>query len=142
MPRVTSKRIDTKDLQGEGSFIVVRKVGWKQAKEVNKYLGVGDVSLRDDMTSEEKEKHINEEVRMTEDVLCNAVVEWNWSDEAGNPLPVPRSTADLDLLLAEEVAFILDAALGKSESDSKNSGSGSSTTSGSEEKTTPPLTNG
>jgi hypothetical protein len=140
--RVTSKRIESKSLQGEGSYIIIKRVGWKQAKDVNKYLGVGDVSLRADMTSEEKAKHIDKEVALTEDILCNAVVEWNWTDDQGNPLPVPRKPADLDLLLAEEVQFILDAALDRLEEPKKNSETGSSTTSGSAEQTTPPPTSG
>lgn len=141
MTRVTSKRIETKDLQGEGSFIVVKTVGWKTAKRINEFLIMGNVELRADMTNEQKKKHVDEETALTEQILFSSIVDWNWADENNNALPIPRTTDDLDLLTVEEVQFLLSSVTGKN-GDLKNSESGSSTTSGLEAQTTLPQTSG
>lgn len=143
MPRVTSKRIDTTSLQGEDSYIVIRPVSWKTAKQARAFLAIGDVSLRTDMTNQQKVDHMAQESALTEECLFTSVVEWNWADESGKPLPVPRKTEDLDLLTSEEVQFLLSVSTGASVStDLKNSESGPSITSGSGVKITPLQTNG
>lgn len=142
MPRITSKRIETTDLQGEGSFVVIRKMSYGDTKQSMKFLAFGDVEQREDMTPEDKLKKMNEEAAFTESILFNGVVEWNWSDENGNALPVPRKTEDVDKLTMEEVSFLVEALTTTPESQAKNSESGSSTTSGSAETTTPPPTSG
>lgn len=129
MARVTSKRIETIDLQGEGSFIVVKPVGWKTAKKINEFLIMGNVEVRADMSDPEKKKHIEEETALTEQVLFSSIVEWNWADENGTALPIPRTTDDLDLLTVEEVQFLLSSVTGKN-GDLKKLESGPSTTSG------------
>lgn len=142
MPRVTSKKIETKDLQGEGSYVVLRKMSYGDTKQSMKFLALGDVSQREDMSSEEKLSKMNEEAAFTESMIFNGVVEWNWSDENGNALPVPRKAEDLDKLTMEEVSFLVTALTTIPESVAKNSESGSSTISGSAETTTPPPTSG
>lgn len=141
MTRVTSKRIETTNLQGEGSFIIVKTVGWKTAKKINEFLSIGNVMSRADMTNEQKKKHVDEETALTEQILFSCIVDWNWADETGVPLPIPMNTEDLDLLTVDEVQFLLSSVTGKN-GDLKNSESGSLTTSGSEEKTTLPQTSG
>lgn len=145
MPRVATKRIETIDLQGEGSYLIIKSVDWATAKKINGFLSIGNVKERADMTPEQKKKHLEAETELTERCLFTSIVFWNWADEDNNPLPVPRKTEDLDRLTNEEVQFLIEAVTGRNkpkENDLKNSESGSSTTSGLEEKTTLPQTSG
>lgn len=120
MARVTSKRIETPELQGEGSYIIVRPLEWKITKLAREFLAIGDVSVRTDMTDEQKIAHIKEETRLTEMCLFGSILEWNWSDEEGRPLPLPRTPEDLDALTNDEVSFLTNCALGKYEAKAKN----------------------
>lgn len=120
MPRVTGKRIDSKEFQGEGSFVVLRPLPWKAAKEARKFIAVGNVSSRTDISDEEKEQRIEAESNFTEDMIFRSVVEWNWTDDNGAPLPVPRKQEDLELLTMDEVSFLVESIIGLSDSKAKN----------------------
>lgn len=126
MPRVTSYRVPTTDLQGENSYVVFRRLGWKTAREVNKYLVIGNVQTRSDLTVDEIEKRIAEEERLTSECVLNGILEWNWQDENGTPIPIPTKMEDLDALTADEVTFLIMHATGASrqqelkEADAKN----------------------
>lgn len=125
MARVTSKKVDTKDLQGEGSFVEYKPVSWKTAKQARMFLAIGDVSNRVDMTDEQKQRHMEQETALTEECLFGSIVAWNWADENNNPLPIPRKAEDLDLLTGEEVNFLLSLTTQAPQADLKNSVSGS-----------------
>lgn len=112
MPRVTSYRVDTKDLQGEGSFVVFRRLGWKSAREVRKFIMLGNVRERPDLSVDEIEKRIAEEERLTSDCVLNGILEWNWEDEHGKPIAIPTKMSDLDDLTADEVTFLIEHATG------------------------------
>jgi hypothetical protein len=125
MARITSKKVDTKDLQGEGSFVEYKPVSWKTAKAARYFLSVGDVTNRIDMSDAEKQRHTEEETKLTEECLFGSIIAWNWADENNKPLPVPRTVEDLDLLTSEEVNFLLSLTTQAPQADLKNSGSGS-----------------
>jgi hypothetical protein len=107
MARIASKRIDTTDLQGEGSYILLKPVSYKVAKEARYFMIVGDVKGRVDMTDDQKDAHMKRESELTEEMIFNSVIGWNWQDENGVDLPLPRKSEDLDLLTADEVGFIV-----------------------------------
>lgn len=92
MPRQL-KRVDSSEVQGEGSYVVLKPPRWGDIKQLRK--------LSDDDP---------ESVATAEKVIADAVVEWNWADDAGQPLPLPSATPDvLDDLWATEVTWLLKA---------------------------------
>lgn len=117
MPRVTSRRIETPELQGEGSFVLFRKLSWGTAKKARRFMMIGDVRARADLTVEEIDKMLAEEAALTIDLVANGVLLWNWQDENGQPLHPPKSTEDLDLLTTDEVTFIVSCCSGNYPSD-------------------------
>jgi hypothetical protein len=123
MPRVTSRRIETPELQGEGSFVLFRKLSWKASKEARRFMMIGDVRARTDLTVEEIDKMLAEEEKLTIELVSTGVLQWNWQDEDGKPLPLPKKTADLDILNADEVAFLVKCSAGSypdAETEAKN----------------------
>ena len=120
MTRVTSKRIETTNLQGEGSFIVVKPVSYSTAKKARAFLFVEGGN-----TTEEKQGLADEQTQFTEKMIFESVVSWNWTDDENNPLPIPRKTEDLDALTVEEVNFIVQSITGMTGTQEKNLESGS-----------------
>ncbi len=118
MTRVTSKRIETPSVQGEGSFIVVKPVSYSMAKKARSYIANKQAVAKD------QEKVVEEETKFTEDMIFSSLVNWNWTDDAGEPLPLPRKSEDLDLLTMEEVDLIVKSITGMQVQE-KNSVSGS-----------------
>jgi hypothetical protein len=53
--------------------------------------------------------------------VAEHVVEWNWTDGEGKDLPYPKNDATvIDRLTNEELAFLNQAIVGRSEADRKN----------------------
>lgn len=107
MPRITSRRVETPALQGEGSYVVFRRISWKLAKDARKFLLIGNVRDRKDMDKEQIERLVAEEERLTLEAVFNGIIEWNWQDEDGKPLPIPKTGEELDALTADEVVFLV-----------------------------------
>lgn len=120
MARVSTKKIECTALQGEGSFVTVKPVSYKVAKEAGRFLAIGDVSARADMSEADKLAHTKREQELTESLIFGSIIEWNWSDETGKALPIPRTVEDLDLLTADEVAFLVSAIVGLTTGEAKN----------------------
>jgi len=103
MPKRQLKRIDTSEIQGDGSYIVLRSLTWGEVKDYQK-------RARDDEF---------DEMTDTEQILSTAIVEWNWVDYDGEPFPLPRDdNSVVERLLVNEVKFIVSAVLGGE--DTKN----------------------
>jgi len=50
---------------------------------------------------------------LLEQMITEAVVEWNWTDDAGDPLPLPKNDPDvLDDMPENELSFLLRVFLG------------------------------
>jgi hypothetical protein len=100
----------TTDLQGEGSFVTVRRMKYGEKKQFKAV--------------------VREEFRKTagelgegplEDRICGHVIAWNWTDEEGKTLPLPKDDPEvLDRLTEEEVLFLTQAIMGSVETDAKN----------------------
>ena len=121
MPRVTSRRVETPELQGEGSFVVFRKLSHGAVKEVRRFMVIGDVKERKDLTVEQIDEMIAKEEKLTLDLISNGVMDWNWQDENGNPLPIPKTTEDLDKMTDEEVQYIVMGCIGQLPQDQQQS---------------------
>lgn len=89
--------VRSEQVQGEGSFVVMRRLSFGEALRVGQLLKEGADGYK-------------EAVSLT---VRAAVVRWNWVDDEGKPLPPPGEGFDLDLLTDEEAAFLLDKAYGK-----------------------------
>ena len=96
MPRQTvTLKIDSSEVQGEGSFIVVSSnIRWKQVRQLQK-------QSRDAETGETD----NLELGMR--TIAAMIVDWNWTGDDGEPLPAPaKDPSILDDLTQEEMTWL------------------------------------
>ena len=95
--RTTVRRFDTEEVQGEGSFVVLSSLKVKEVRRLHK--------LTDVKEGEEEPDAFEEGVKM----LANHIVDWDWVDDDGNPLPKPKGKISvIDMLTNEESEFISD----------------------------------
>jgi hypothetical protein len=100
-------RVDSAEVQGEGSFVLLKRPSWS---EMRKYME-GKIDA-EDLTVYGKQ------------YLQMTVLDWNWVDDNGNPLPKPSDNPDvIDQLSIEESTFLMNA-LSFERKDPKNSDSG------------------
>ncbi|MDZ4768354.1 MAG: hypothetical protein SGJ24_04435 [Chloroflexota bacterium] len=78
--RQSTKRIDTTDLQGEGSFVIVRPFTYGRIRDLQ--ATAGNLSA-------------DEVAALDERTIIDGVQEWNWADEAGKALPLPAADASV-----------------------------------------------
>lgn len=83
------RRFDSEEVQGEGSWVDLHSMTWG---DVTKVMDGGSLKELDDA-----------EVGI--ELIANMVVDWNWVDDDGEPLPQP--TPDLiKSLPVEELMFL------------------------------------
>ena len=88
------KRYDTASVQGEGSYIVLRRPLYGRTKNFGKGLELEEI----------------------ETLLCELLIEWNWVDDDGRSLPLPSEDKSvLDQLTDEEFLFLAKALGGDAE---------------------------
>ena len=106
MPQKTLvKRVQTKDIQGEGTYVVVRALTWGEQKAFRR----------------EAEARVDPDEQLIEATLASRVIEWNWSDENEVPLPLPKDDPTvLDRLTDEELTCLTRAIFGTAKEGSKN----------------------
>ncbi len=102
-------RVESDEVQGEGSFVVLRRQSWRDAQANARMLaelngGVVPVA-GERVRATVAFLAANEQA--TNEMLQKAVVAWNWVDDAGKPLPIP-SEGDPDLN-SQEVQFLVRA---------------------------------
>lgn len=113
--RQNTRKIPSVEVQGEDSFVTVRKVTWAQVIESQKkVLAAGtaddapptlDAVLANDTAIRE--------------MLRTNVIGWNWVDDDGRPLPLPHDEGSFNLLSLDEVTFLVQALYQKAD-DLKN----------------------
>lgn len=85
MPERKNKRtfrVESDAVQGEGSFVVFKRLTWEEYKALPDGITAGDAAAL-------------------------AVVEWNWVDDAGKPLPLPSEQPEIiGQLMQEEIQFL------------------------------------
>jgi hypothetical protein len=95
-------KLDTTPVQGEGSFVRIRKFlvsdferSNKIAREQKSAAERGDYAEFDRLESEAGQ------------IIADALEEWNWVDDEGQPLPQPKGKPQiLSMLTVEEREFI------------------------------------
>lgn len=137
--RLSVKNIPTPEIQGDDSWIKYRPVTIEEARElrskVSEVQSKQDKALVDfavsknkavaDLTEDEK-NNAYETSGLTDDLLNFAdmqlakfIIEWNWVDDDGNPLPQPKNDFTvLGKLYTHEYSFIMR--LFNPEDNSKN----------------------
>jgi hypothetical protein len=121
-------RVDAAAVQGEGAFVVVRKLGYAQRQKANQMLTAafgGKLAQQADtknlvLTSE----FLAGNDAYTRELLTANVVAWNWVDDAGAALALPAADPNvIEGLTEDEVTFLTQAIQGSLPSqaaDSKN----------------------
>lgn len=90
------RRIDTADIQGEGSYIELKSFSWKELRA----LGFDSINLEDVNNMETADFAFK--------VAKTALVGWNWVDDNGDPLPDPAGHETLfDDLPSQEQTYII-----------------------------------
>lgn len=120
--RITATRFNSEAVQGEGSFVVMSQLTVKEAKSLfnqSRGTAIGDTGETQELTA--KDEQI---IEVSFDTIGAHVVAWDWVDDNGDPLPLPKDDPGaIDLLNIDEVKFLAECLTGKDKA--KNSVSGS-----------------
>lgn len=100
--RQATSKVNSEEVMGEDSWVVLRHIKYARALEVMGYLE------DEDLTELEQEK-------VMADVVAEAVVEWNWVDEDGKPLATPKEGLELGELYTHEIQFLVNQILAAAE---------------------------
>jgi len=99
-------RVDSAEVQGEGSFVLLKRPSWSEMREYMEGKNEDDPEIYGKAFAK------------------LMVIDWNWVDDNGNPLPKPSDNPDvIDQLSIEESTFLMNA-LSFERKDPKNSDSG------------------
>jgi len=89
------RKVDSTEVQGEGSYVILKAMTFGDMKVYAGYLDSSDKT---------------EQYKLGYDLLKSLIMEWNWVDDDGKPLSLPKDDdAVLDLLPIEELTFLTDA---------------------------------
>lgn len=103
---------DSTEVQGEGSWIKVRLLKHGQAKQLTRAFGGVAGKGPDEIAPEQ----YDELQKTNEELVSSAVFDWNWTDDDGQPLPLPKDDpAVIDELTELEHQFIGNALRGVGE---------------------------
>lgn len=92
-------RAETTDIQGEDSFVEFKSPRVGQIRDIQSAETGRDYDLLLDM-------------------LRSNIVAWNWSDDDGEPLPLPEEA--VDDLTADEVVYLVQLLVSAKADDLKN----------------------
>lgn len=112
--------LQTPELQGDDSWITIRKVSG--------YDGLRLLELRQTMVSAGNgsgEPDYVAAIRETSEILLKYLVDWNWVDDNGEPLPDPGEIDDLLKTLSWEEIMGISAAVRRPTEAQGNSDDGS-----------------
>ena len=89
------RKVDSSEIQGDGSWVTIRKVGF----EIIRYQNLTDLQDADS------------NMDLAYQAAKSVLYEWNWVDDNGDPFPQPKDNPEVfDELTVEEQWFILQAA--------------------------------
>ena len=93
MPRKPNVRLDSADVQGEGSYVTFRHLLWGEFQELSKQLDAKEIT---------EHQHSNQ-------ILGRQVAAWNWTDDSDQPLTLPRDDPSvLERLTDEEMGWLVE----------------------------------
>jgi len=99
--RQGTRRVDSTEVMGEGSFVKFRPILYKSA--------VDAVNARND---DDEMKN----AKLVTGLIVDALLEWDWVDYDGNPLPLPETSEQLEeMLTVNEVQFLTREMVGSGE---------------------------
>ena len=103
--RQSTFKVSSDEVQGKGSYVLFRHMTFGTILEAMDKI--------DQKTKAEEEK------AFTVKLLKEAVIEWDWVDDAGAPLLLPSEGLEIESLLTNEVMWLVEQITGKSQT--KNS---------------------
>lgn len=107
MPRPL-KKLDSAVVQGAGSYVAIRPLLWQEMRTIQKKWSPSKSDQTEDAATAAADEDAN-----TTQVLADVVMEWNWTDNEGKALPLPRTDkAILQRLTTDEVRFLIEAIIG------------------------------
>ncbi len=102
--RQNVRTIETPQLQGDDSWIKIKAMSVAQYNcraAINRSLNTMDA------TAEDYEDRVAALDRESNQLMAECVVDWNWVDDDGNPLPKPHNNPDaIRKLTMPELMFI------------------------------------
>ena len=108
--RLNTRKFTSEVVQGDDSWVVLKRATMGEGKEAGRLNtdipidgdgGPDRANLRSDRNNV---------------FLANRVVEWNWVDDAGTPLPQPKDDPNIvDSLTDLEIDWLIDHAAGRAE---------------------------
>ncbi len=114
--RMATVRVPSDVVQGPGSYVMLRKLGYAQRQRATKMLLTafgGQMPAKLDMAEMTPTTELldgNDE--FTRELLTENVVAWNWVDDDGKELALPREEGVIGQLTDEEVTFLVTAIRG------------------------------
>ena len=106
MPQILIERVDSASVQGEGSYVVLKKMTHGEVKAFNREMAAAAKS---------------ENEMPLQIIMLTQVVEWNWSDAEGVAFPLPKDDPSLlERLTEAELLFLTQSIMGISSAKSKN----------------------
>lgn len=110
--RLNLNRVETPKVQGDDSYVVVRKISGK--------MGFRLMAMSAKVREGEADVELTREIA---DTALGQVREWNWVDDDGEPLPVPSKIEEpLETLTLEEIMEIVNALTGGGDQGNSESG--------------------
>lgn len=98
------KKLPSPAVQGADSWVQIKAITVGEAKKLQRLNGAGESEID----------------RASRELMSEYVLDWNWVDDAGEPLPKPNANPDIfDLLTPAEIQFIAGALGGGGGDDKK-----------------------
>lgn len=104
--RVSVVKHDTEEVQGEGSYVVLSALKVKEIRV-----------LRQQAKSEGEDKGAVDPFEGGLEILSAHIIDWNWVDDDGDLLPLPKDSPDVvGELTNDEAEFLSNLLTGDGES--------------------------
>jgi hypothetical protein len=105
-------RVESDEVQGKGSFVVVRRLSYGQKRAATRMVArAAGGTIPTDLKAEGltiDAEYLNDNDAFTGQLLQENVLEWNWVDFDGNPLRLPKDDPGvIDQLTDDEVEFLV-----------------------------------
>lgn len=96
--RKTIRQVDTEEVQGEGSFVVISGVKVSEIRRARQ--------LAKEAADSENTEYDSFEAGF--EMLRDHIIKWNWVDDDGTPLPQPKEHPEIfDDLTSDEVTYLV-----------------------------------